>query len=65
MAWKTVIVGPTDAAPDSVAFDLLYSFPTEEEPETHAEPLAGGAPFEAVLILWVVAPSRFSKGRRV
>jgi len=37
MSWKVVIVGPTGAALDRSAFGLLYSFPTREEAEEHAE----------------------------
>jgi hypothetical protein len=37
MKWKVVIVGPTGVAVDSSAFRLLYSFPTKEEAESHAE----------------------------
>ncbi|MGA7791766.1 MAG: hypothetical protein WCA19_01925 [Candidatus Acidiferrales bacterium] len=37
MPWKVVIVGPTGAALTDTAFGLLYSFPTKEEAEAHAE----------------------------
>lgn len=36
-SWKVVIVGPTGAALDGSAFGLLYSLPTREEAEEHAE----------------------------
>jgi hypothetical protein len=36
-SWKVVIVGPTGAVLTGAAFDLLYSFPTREEAEAHAE----------------------------
>ncbi len=34
---KVVIVGPTGPTLDGSAFGLLYSFPTREEAEEHAE----------------------------
>ena len=37
MKWKVPIVGPTDAVQTNTAFELLYSFPTREEAEAHAE----------------------------
>jgi hypothetical protein len=36
-SWKVVIVGPTGVAIDGSEFGLLYSFPTREEAEEHAE----------------------------
>jgi hypothetical protein len=36
-SWKVVILGPTGAALAGSAFGLLYSFPTREEAEEHAE----------------------------
>jgi len=35
--WKVPILGPTGVAVDGSAFRLLYSFPTREEAEEHAE----------------------------
>jgi len=35
--WKVAIVGPTGVAVEGSAFRLLYSFPTREEAEEHAE----------------------------
>jgi hypothetical protein len=38
MKWKVVAVGPTRTVyKDTNAFKLLYSFPTREEAEAHAE----------------------------
>ena len=37
VSWKVAIVGPTGVAVDGSAFRLLYSFPTREEAEEHAE----------------------------
>lgn len=37
MKWKVVIVGPTGITYNTSAFGLLYSFPTKEEAEAHAE----------------------------
>jgi hypothetical protein len=38
MPWKVAIVGPSGAVfKDTNAFNLLYSFPTKEEAEAHAE----------------------------
>jgi hypothetical protein len=37
MKWKVVIVGPMGTALTGAAFGLLYSFPTKEEAEAHAE----------------------------
>jgi hypothetical protein len=38
MPWKVAIVGPSGAVfKDTNAFKLLYSFPTKEEAEAHAE----------------------------
>jgi hypothetical protein len=34
--WKVVIVGPTGAALEGSAFELLNSFPSKEEAENHA-----------------------------
>jgi len=36
-SWKVAIVGPTGVAVEGFAFRLLYSFPTREEAEEHAE----------------------------
>ena len=36
-SWKVAISGPTGVAVDGSAFRLLYSFPTREEAEEHAE----------------------------
>src|SRR6266853_4794756 len=36
-SWKVPIVGPTGVAVEGSAFRLLYSFPTREEAEEHAE----------------------------
>jgi hypothetical protein len=35
--WKVAILGPTGVAVDGAAFRFLYSFPTREEAEEHAE----------------------------
>ena len=35
--WKVVIMGPKGVAVEGFAFSLLYSFPTREEAEEHAE----------------------------
>jgi hypothetical protein len=37
-SWKVAAVGPTGTFfTDTIAFKLLYAFPTREEAETHAE----------------------------
>jgi hypothetical protein len=36
-SWKVAILGPTGVAVKGSAFRLLYSFPTREEAEEHAE----------------------------
>ena len=36
-SWKVAIVGPSGVAVEGAAFRLLYSFPTREEAEEHAE----------------------------
>jgi hypothetical protein len=37
MKWKVVIVGPAGTVMDETASRLLYSFPSREEAEAHAE----------------------------
>jgi hypothetical protein len=37
MKWKAAIVGPDGAVETNTAFGMLYSFPTREEAEAHAE----------------------------
>jgi hypothetical protein len=37
MTWKVVFVGLTGAVVNTPAFRLLYSFPTREEAEVHAD----------------------------
>jgi hypothetical protein len=37
MKWEVVAVGPIGAGLEGFAFRLLYSFPTREEAEAHAE----------------------------
>jgi hypothetical protein len=37
MKWRVVLVGKTAKVQSNSAFELLYSFPTREEAEAHAE----------------------------